>query len=157
MAARDASAAPDYWSAMSLRITVVTLGVSDLDRAQRFYVEGLGFRASSTSNEHIVFLDAGGVMLALYGRDALADDAQVGREGSGFRAFTLAHNVGSKREVNAMLAKAKANGGTILKPAQDVFWGGYSGYFADPDGVAWEVAFNPHWKLDANGGVIFPA
>jgi catechol 2,3-dioxygenase-like lactoylglutathione lyase family enzyme len=135
-------------------LTVVTLGVSDLARSRRFYCDGLGFSPSSASSEHVVFLDAGGVVLALYPRDHLAKDAQVSPEGSGFGGITLARNVGTKREVDAALEVARKAGAAILKPAQEVFWGGYSGYFADPDGYPWEVAFNPHWRLDASGRVV---
>ncbi len=141
---------------MAPRMTVVTLGVTELPRARAFYVEGLGFRASTASNEHITFLDAGGVVLSLYGRAALAEDACV-PPGAGFGGIALAWNVASEAEVDASLARAVAAGARLLKPAQRVFWGGYSGYFADPDGHPWEVAFNPHWQLDADGGVVFPA
>ena len=138
------------------RVTVVTLGVQDLTRSRTFYCDGLGFRPSSSSNESIVFLDAGAIVLALYRRKLLADDANVSSEGSGFSGVTLAHNVGSKAEVDEALEAAKKAGAPILKPAQEVFWGGYSGYFADPDGHPWEVAYNPHWQLDAAGRVVLP-
>jgi uncharacterized protein len=138
------------------RVTVVTLGVSDLARSLRFYCEGLGFSPSSASNDHIVFLDAGGVVLALYPRELLAKDAQLSPEGSGFGGITVARNVGTKAEVDAALEAARNAGAKILKSAQEVFWGGYSGYFADPDGHPWEVAYNPHWKLDAEGYVVLP-
>jgi uncharacterized protein len=130
----------------SPRLTVVILGIQDLARACAFY-EALGFHASSTSNESIVFTDAGGVVLALFRRKLLADDANIPSEGSGFGGVTLARNVGSKAEVDVALDAAKKVGATILKPAQEAFWGGYSGYFADPDGHLWEGAYNPHWKL----------
>jgi uncharacterized glyoxalase superfamily protein PhnB len=138
------------------RLTVVTLGVQDLARSRAFYCDGLGFRASGSSNESIVFMEAGGVVLALYRRKLLADDANVPAEGGGFGGITLARNVASKAEVDAALDSAKKSGATILKPAQDAFWGGYSGYFADPDGHVWEVAHNPHWTLDATGRVVLP-
>jgi catechol 2,3-dioxygenase-like lactoylglutathione lyase family enzyme len=137
------------------RLTVVTLGVQDLARARAFYCHGLGFRASKASNESIVFLDAGGVVLALYRRKLLADDANVS-EGSGFGGVTLAHNVRSTDEVDAAFERAKTAGATVLKAPHAAFWGGYSGYFADPDGHPWEVAHNPHWKLDASGRVVLP-
>jgi len=137
------------------RLTVVTLGVQDLARARTFY-EALGFAESSSSNESIVFMDAGGVVLALYRRKLLADDANIPAEGSGFGGVTLARNVRSKAEVDAALDVAKMAGASILKPAQQAFWGGYSGYFADPDGHTWEVAHNPYWKLDAAGRVVLP-
>jgi uncharacterized glyoxalase superfamily protein PhnB len=134
------------------RLTVVTLGVKDMARARTFY-EALGFHPSSSSNENIVFMDAGGAVLALYRRKLLAEDAHVSSEGSGFGGVTLARNLGSKREVDAALDVAKKAGASILKPAQEAFWGGYSGYFGDPDGHPWEVAYNPHWQLDAEGRV----
>jgi uncharacterized protein len=142
---------------MDQRLTVVTLGVADLARSRRFYEEGLGFRVSSGSNEHVVFIDAGGVVLGLYPRGALAEDAHLDPTGSGFCGVALAQNVRSKAEVDAALAAAEKAGAKLLKPAQEVFWGGYSGYFADPDGYPWEVAYNPHWTLDAEGRVVLPA
>ncbi len=138
------------------RLTVVTLGVSDLARSRAFYCAGLGFEASSISNEHIVFMAAGGVVLALYPRKLLADDAHVPSKGSGFGGLALARNLKSKAAVDAALVVAKKAGAAILKPAQEVFWGGYSGYFGDPDGHVWEVAYNPHWKLDRDGRVVLP-
>lgn len=140
---------------MQPRLTVVTLGVEDLPRATRFY-EALGFRVAPGSNEHVTFMDLNGLVLSLFGRRALAEDAHVDAEGSGFRAFSLAHNVASKQEVDATLAHAESVGATIVKPAQDVFWGGYSGYFRDPDGFLWEVAWNPFWPLDEHGRVHLP-
>jgi uncharacterized glyoxalase superfamily protein PhnB len=137
-------------------VTVVTLGVSDLARSRTFYCDGLGFRASSASNDSIVFLDAGGIVLSLYRRKLLADDANLAHEGSGFGGVTLARNMRTKAAVDAALEAARKAGATILKHAQEVFWGGYSGYFADPDGHPWEVAYNPHWKLDGAGAVALP-
>ena len=138
------------------RLTVVTLGVSDLARSRRFYCDGLGFSPSSASNDHIVFLDAGGVVLALYPRDLLAKDAQLSPKGSGFGGVTMARNVRTRAEVDAALEVARKAGATILKPAEEALWGGYSGYFADPDSHLWEVAYNPHWKLDVEGRVVLP-
>lgn len=136
------------------RLTVVTLGVQDIARSREFY-EALGFRKSGRP-QGIVFMDAGGVVLALYRRKLLADDANLPSHGSGFGGVTFARNVGSKSEVDTALEIAKRAGATTLKPAQEAFWGGYSGYFADPDGHPWEVAYNPHWKLDAEGHVVLP-
>lgn len=128
---------------MKPRITFITLGVGDLPRARAFY-ERLGFVARAESNDNICFLGTeSGLILSLYPREALAGDAQVGAAGSGFRGFTVAHNVGSPEDVDAVLAEAVAAGATLQKPGQKVFWGGYSGYFADPDGFLWEVAWNP--------------
>ena len=141
---------------MEPRITVVTLGVADLALARDFYVTGLGWKASSSSNEHITFIDAGGIVLGLYPRNLLAEDAKVNPKGSGFSGVALAQNVTSKSEVDSALQTAVKAGAKLLKPAQEVFWGGYSGYFADLDGHIWEVAYNPHWQLDAQGRVVLP-
>jgi catechol 2,3-dioxygenase-like lactoylglutathione lyase family enzyme len=141
---------------MKPRLTVVTLGVRDIVRSRRFYEHGLGFVPSASSNEHISFYDAGGVVLALYGRRALAHDAGVDAAGRGFAGFTLAHNVGSREAVDEAFARAVAAGARTLKAPAEAFWGGYSGYFADPDGNAWEVAHNPFWSLDERGRVELP-
>jgi len=141
---------------MEPRLTIVTLGAADVARSRAFY-ERLGFTASGASNPNITFFRAGGVVLALFGRAALAEDAGVPEDGAGFRGVTLAHNVASREEVAAVLAEAVAAGATLVKPAQDVFWGGHSGYFADPDGHLWEVAWNPFFPLDDQGNVTLPA
>ncbi len=114
------------------------------------------FLPSSASNENIAFFKTGGAVLALYPWDKLAEDAQVPVEGHGFRGVTLAHNVRERKEVGEVLALASASGGKIVKPAQDVFWGGHSGYFADPDGHLWEVCWNPHFPLADDGTVLVP-
>jgi catechol 2,3-dioxygenase-like lactoylglutathione lyase family enzyme len=136
---------------MDCRLTVVTLGVADLDRSRRFYGDGLGWRPAKGSDENIVFFAAGAVVLALYPRDLLAEDAGLTSGTRGFGGVALAQNVGSPGEVDAALAQAVTAGGTLLKKAQRAFWGGYSGYFADPDGHPWEVAHNPHWELTSEG------
>ncbi len=141
---------------MEQRLSVVTLGVADLARARRFYEQGLGWRRANESEE-IVFYQIGGVVLALYPRAALAEDAQLFDAGRGFGGITLAYNVREREQVDAVLKEAAAAGATILKSAREVFWGGYSGYFADPDGHPWEVAWNPHWTLGPDGGVILGA
>jgi catechol 2,3-dioxygenase-like lactoylglutathione lyase family enzyme len=141
---------------MEQRLSIVALGVADLARARRFYCEGLGWRESAAGNESICFIGAGGVVLGLYGGEALAEDAGVSAEGGGFAGFTLAHNVASEADVDRTLAEAVAAGATLVKPGQKVFWGGYSGYFADPDGHLWEVAHNPFFPLDADGRVQLP-
>ncbi|MFT3922439.1 MAG: VOC family protein [Myxococcales bacterium] len=142
---------------MQARLSVVTLGVSDLARARDFYCNGLGFQASSAGNEHVVFIQAGAVVLALWSREELAKDAHLpASPPAPFSGVSLAQNYGSKAEVDAALQVAERAGAKILKPAQEVFWGGYSGYFADPDGHLWEVAFNPFWPLDARGNVTLP-
>jgi len=140
---------------MEPRLSLVTLGVADLGRARRFY-ERLGFVASAASNADVTFFEAGGAVLALFGRRALAADALVDDSRPGFSGIALAHNVASEGEVAEVLAEAIAAGGTLLKPAQKVFWGGYCGYFADPDGHLWEVAYNPMFPLDPNGRIALP-
>ncbi|MBL8649574.1 MAG: VOC family protein [Sphingopyxis sp.] len=140
---------------MEARISLITLGVSDLARARAFY-ERLGFRASAASQGDIVFFQCGAMALALFPREELAKDAGVPEQGAGFRGLALAHNVRVKGDVAAVLAEAEAAGGRIVKQAQDVFWGGHSGYFADPDGHLWEVAWNPHLIPDESGAVTLP-
>jgi uncharacterized protein len=134
---------------MEQRLSLVTLGVADLERARRFYEDGLGWRRGN-QHEEVAFYQLGGMVLALWGRDALARDARLPDAG-GFGGIALAYNARSREEVDAVLAEAAAAGGRILKPAEDTFWGGYSGYFADPDGHPWEVAWNPGWTIAADG------
>ena len=125
---------------MEQRLSLVTLGVADISRSRRFY-ERLGWKASSASVESIVFFPlGGGIALSLYGRADLAKDACLPGDGSGFGGAALAHNVRTREEVDSTLDRAREAGARILKPAEDAFWGGYSGYFADPDGHPWEVA-----------------
>jgi uncharacterized protein len=137
---------------MEQRISLVTLGVSDLDRSRRFYEEGLGWRPGFASDE-VVFFQAGGLVLALFPRADLAADAGLPGTERGGSGIALAHNVRTREEVDAVLAEAIAAGAAILRPAEDASWGGYSGYFADPDGHPWEVAWNPHWTIEADGSV----
>lgn len=132
---------------MEPRLTLITLGVKNLDHSKKFYCQGLGWQPTAMSEEHIVFIDCGGLLLALFDREALAHDIGVDAYGSGFRGVTLAQNVSSKEEVVKTLIDAEQAGAKIIKPAQDVFWGGYSGYFADPDSYYWEIAWNPFLKL----------
>ena len=141
---------------MEQRVTMIALGVADMARARRFYGDGLGWGESAASNESISFIQAGGVVLGLYGRAALAEDVGVPDDGSGFRGVTLAHNVTSEADVDRVLGEAVQAGATLVKPGQRVFWGGYSGYFADPDGHLWEVAYNPFSPLDADGRMTLP-
>jgi hypothetical protein len=141
---------------MEQRLNIVTLGVSDLAASRAFYAR-LGWRESSASQQGIAFFQAGGIVLALFDRHHLAADAMVPEPGSGFRGVTLAQNVRAKEQVADLLAAAVAAGATLVKPAQDVFWGGHSGYFADPDGHLWEVAWNPFFALDENGLLALPA
>lgn len=132
---------------MEPRLSLITLGVEDLDRARRFYL-ALDLPLRPESTPEVAFFQLNSLWLGLYPRQALAEDVQCPAEGSGFRAITLAHNVRSKDEVAAVLAQAETAGGRIVRPAQDVFWGGHTGYFADPDGFLWEVAWNPHFWIE---------
>lgn len=129
---------------MEQRITLITLGVADLQVSANFYEHILGWKRSPMSSENIVFFELNGVFLSLYERVALAEDATVDATGSGFKGFTLAHNLGSETEVDDLINDLRNKGVTIVKEPQKVFWGGYSSYFADPDGNLWEVAFNPY-------------
>ena len=131
---------------MEPRISFVTLGVTNLVRATRFYAEGLRLpRLKSPPTAS--FFDLGATWLALYPRELLAADAGVPATGSGFRGFTLAHNVRSRAEADSLLEQVLEAGGNIVKPAGPTDWGGYAGYFADPDGFLWEVAWNPRFPL----------
>jgi hypothetical protein len=141
---------------MEQRLSLITLGVADLARSRRFYEQGLGWTPSSAGNENVVFFQLGGIALSLYGRASLAEDARLEDRGGGFGGITLAYNTRAREEVDAVLARAEAAGARILKPAEEAFWGGYSGYFADPDGHPWEVAWNPHFTLLPDGGLSLP-
>ena len=138
---------------MEQRLSIVTLGVADLQRSREFY-ERLGWRRSMA--EGVVFFQAGGMALALYPRDDLAKDATVPAEGHGFNGVSLAYNARSRQEVDSVLAEAQTAGAKLVKPAQDAFWGGYSGYFADPDGFLWEVAWNPFFPIAEDGSIQIP-
>lgn len=127
---------------MEPEISVITLGVADVEASVRFYRDGLGFPLRDRDDDsEIAFFPLDGTWLAVYPRDALADDAAVSDESAGFSGVTLAHNVATKPAVDALLDEAESAGGEIVKPAQNAFWGGYSGYFADPDGHRWDVVF----------------
>ena len=139
---------------MEQRLSLVTLGVSDLGRARRFY-EALGWQSGAAPDDDVVFFRAGGTVLALWGRAELAEDSGV-EDGGGWGGVTLAHNVRSPEEVDAVLADAERAGATITRAAGPAFWGGYTGVFTDPEGHAWEVAHNPHWTLAEDGSVLLP-
>ena len=141
---------------MKQAISFVTLGVGDLARSRQFYA-ALGWKESSSSNADIAFFQAGSVAFALFQREALAEDANVAAQGSGFSGFTLAHNVESEEAVVNTIAEAVAAGATLVRPADKVFWGGFRGYFADPDGYLWEVCWTPFFPVDTDGFVQLPA
>ncbi|MGE8687618.1 MAG: VOC family protein [Achromobacter sp.] len=139
---------------MHPRISVITLGVDDLDRALRFYRDGLGMPTPGIIGqefEHgsVVFIDMQpGLRLALWPRASIAHDTGLPQGAASPTNLTLGHNVGSREEVDRVMARAESAGARILKPAQDTFWGGYAGYFQDPDGHVWEAVWNPAWEAD---------
>jgi catechol 2,3-dioxygenase-like lactoylglutathione lyase family enzyme len=145
---------------MKPRITVLSIGVDDLEKSLRFYRDGLGFQTEGiigTEFEHgaVVFIDLHyGLKLALFPRASIAHDAGIARTARSPSEFTLGHNVRSEKEVDQVMREATAAGAREVKPAQKTFWGGYAGYFADPDGHLWEVAHNPYFTFDAAGRVV---
>jgi uncharacterized protein len=136
---------------MEQRVSLVTLGVRDLARARAFY-ETLGWRTNAAPGDEVVFFQAGGMIIALWGRAELAEDSGV-EDSGGWGGITLGHNLRSPAEVDAVIAEAETAGATVTRPGAATFWGGYSGAFTDPDGHAWEVAHNPHWMLAEDGSV----
>lgn len=137
---------------MEQRLSLITLGVADLARSRRFYEDGLGWTKGNPHDE-VAFYQLNGLVLAIWTRDDLAADAHITDTGASFSGISIAFNTRSRDEVDEILAQAQTAGGTITKPAQEQVWGGYSGYFADPDGHPWEVAYNPDWSIDAAGNV----
>jgi catechol 2,3-dioxygenase-like lactoylglutathione lyase family enzyme len=145
---------PDNRS-MEQRLSLVTLGVSDLARARAFY-EALGWTTGAAPADDVVFFQAGGMIVALWDRGRLAEDSVVSDSG-GWGGVTLAYNTRSPEEVDAVLAEAEAAGATIGRPGAETFWGGYSGVFIDPDGHPWEVAHNPGWTIQEDGSISLAA
>lgn len=141
---------------MEPRISIITLGVQNMERSYRFYHEGLGFPTRATASDSIVFFQTQGVCLALYPQDALAADIapDFPKVRSRFSGITLAHNTRQKHQVDDILARAVEFGATLEKPAQTVSWGGYSGYFSDLDGYLWEIAWSEDWAFHADGSLV---
>jgi catechol 2,3-dioxygenase-like lactoylglutathione lyase family enzyme len=141
---------------MDPRIHIITLGVADLERAYRFYHNGLGFPTTSTLDDGIIFFQTGGVCLVLYPADELAKDVSQDfpAERARFPGITLAHNTRIKEDVDRILGMAVEAGGTLEKPTADTFWGGYSGYFSDLDGYLWEVAYADSWQFNPDGSLV---
>jgi predicted lactoylglutathione lyase len=137
---------------MDQRISVITLGVRNLGISSQFYVDGLGWKPVF-ENEEIIFFQTGGMVFALFPRDKLAEDFQGDPATFGQAAIALGYNVREKSEVDPLMRRAAAAGAKTLKTAREASWGGYSGYFADPDGFAWEVAWNPQWRLAPDGSI----
>jgi len=136
---------------MEQRLSLITLGISDLDRARNFY-EALGWKTGASPDDDVAFFQAGGMIVALWGRAKLADDSAV-TEGSGWGGITLAYNTRSQKEVDEVIEEARAAGATIGREPAETFWGGYSAVFIDPDGYPWEVAHNPNWTIEEDGSV----
>ena len=137
---------------MNQHIHLITLGVRDFEASKKFYAETLGWKISRPQ-EGIAFFQAGGVVLSIYPRELLTEDALISPEGNGFAGFTLAYNAQSESEVDEIIADLKSKGVKIIKEPQKAFWGGYSSYFADPDDYRWEIAFNPFFPFDENGNL----
>ena len=136
---------------MDQRISLITLGVADLGRARGFY-ESLGWHTNAAPEDDVVFFQAGGMILGLWGRGELAQDSGL-EDNGGWGGVALAMNVGSPGEVDAVLEEARAAGASVRREGAETFWGGYSGLFVDPDGHPWEVAHNPHWTLAPDGSI----
>lgn len=138
---------------MEQRLTIVSLGVHDLKVASLFYQEKFGWTKMKSSNESIVFFKLNGILLSLYPKAKLAEDATVNADGHGFKGFSLAFNTRSKEEVDTMITTLEGKGVKVVKRPEEAFWGGYSSYIADPDENLWEIAFNPFLHLDEDGNV----
>lgn len=141
---------------MRQKLNIVTLGVKNFEQSLSFYRDGLGWQLSSASQDNIAFFPLGGIVIALYPREKLAEDVNLAAQGSGFSGITLAYNAKSKAEVDDVLSTVERLGAKIIKKAETVFWGGYSGYFADLDGHLWEVAWNPFFEFDAQDNLVLP-
>jgi len=134
-------------------ISLITLGVRDFNRSLAFYRDTLGWETTATEDDPVAFFQLQNLIFGIFPKSELAKDAGVHNDGNGFPGFSLAQNLASETEVNAAFTKLKAKGVTIMKEPQKAEWGGYSGYFSDPDGYLWELAWNPFWKMDENGQV----
>ena len=145
---------------MDQRVSLITLGVRNMKRARRFYERGLGWKAASISSDCIAFYQlSGAVVLSLYGLNELARDANQAAPAAGAEGFSgvaLAHNLTDPGAVDQLLNRVARHGGIVTRPARETSWGGYAGYFCDPDGHVWEVAWNPHFRLGADGGLDLP-
>ena len=139
---------------MEQRVSLITLGVRDLGRARAFY-EALGWKTNAAPDDDVVFFQAGGMIVSLWGRDRLAEDTGV-KDSGGWGGITPAYNARSPEEVDAVLEEAERAGATIAREGAPTFWGGYSGVFLDPEGHAWEVAHNPHWGFADDGSIVLP-
>lgn len=138
---------------MRQKFTLITLGVRDFQKTLAFY-EGLGWKKSAQSRENYALFPLGGIVLGLYPLQKLEEDTTLNHQPTSFSGMTISHNATSEEEVDAVMQEAERLGATIIKPAQKVFWGGYSGYFKDLDGYVFEIAYNPFWKMDSDGNLV---
>ncbi|MCK9409502.1 MAG: VOC family protein [Bacteriovoracaceae bacterium] len=138
---------------MEQRLTFITLGVGNLVVSRKFYQDTFGWEPEPNSGGDVVFFKLNGIVLSLFPREELAKDAGVSSQGSGFRSFSLAHNVRSEQEVDTLISELRSKGVSVMKEPQKAFWGGYTSYIADPDGNLWEIAYNPLMPLDKDGSV----
>ncbi|MDD2794161.1 MAG: VOC family protein [Sediminibacterium sp.] len=139
---------------MQQKLHLITLGTDDFEKSVNFYEKGLGWKKSDKSMDGLTLFNLGGIVLALHPREELAADTTLAYQPSAFSGLTISHNTRSEKEVDEVLAKVAELGATIVKPAQKVYWGGYSGYFKDLDDHLFEVAYNPFWELDENGHLV---
>ncbi|PKV75431.1 VOC family protein [Pontibacter ramchanderi] len=139
---------------MEQRITLITLGVRNLQRSKEFYQNVFGWQPLESSTESVIFFQLNGLQLALFPQESLADDAGLEADGKGFKSFSLAHNMRSEKEVDQLVAELEEKGVKVLKHPEKVFWGGYSSYIADPDDNLWEIAYNPFLPMDEKGNVL---
>lgn len=139
---------------MEQRLSLVTLGAENVQQLTSFYVDIFGWKPLPNSNQDVTFFQLNGFQFGLFGKEALAEDAQVSARGNGFKGFSLAYNLQSEQEVDKLFEELRSKKVTILKEPQEVFWGGYSGYIADPEDNLWEIAYNPYMQFDKNGNVL---
>lgn len=139
---------------MEQRISVITLGVSDLEKSRCFYETGLSWQSANISSEEVIFFRTGGFYLALYNKQKLFKETKTMKPGRGFRGIVLSHNVSEQNHVDIVLEEALNAGGSLLKPPQLTNWGGYAGFFADPDDHPWEIVWNPKWQVQRDGSII---
>ncbi len=139
---------------MEQRMTMIGLGVTNLDKSRLFYESVFGWQRLKPNSEGIAFYKLNGIILSLYPADKLAEDAKISAEGNGFKGVVCAFNTRTEAEVNELFTMFKSKNVQIIKMPEKVFWGGYSGYIADPDGHLWEIAFNPFWELDTSGNLV---
>ncbi|MCW9708451.1 VOC family protein [Fodinibius salsisoli] len=139
---------------MEQRLTLITIGVSNIKKMRQFYENVFGWQATENSNDNITFFQLNGIQLALFGKEDLAEDAQVRADGTVFKPFTLAHNLQSEEEVDTLFENLVQKGASVAKKPEKTPWGGYSGYIADPEENLWEIAYNPYMEYDEKGNVI---